>query len=106
MEVCKFRNTSKSRVGLYFMTFLAMIGSFSTYEVAKGIVAKINGLDTQKILNRLDNLESSMASSMPVLKEENGQKFYQFIDGQRAYIEINGRPAWEYTTNTVQLENK
>ena len=91
VEQCRFRNTSISRGGLYLMVFCALIGGREGLHRIKEVKSQVG------------NLEQSVKSiqvNMPVLRQENGQRFYE-INGTRAYVEIDGKPAESYSTNGV-----
>ncbi len=78
------------RTGLYIMMVATMLSSCSTHFRTVDMEKKINGL------------EEKMEDAKPTLKEENGQKFY-VLNGQRAYIEVDGRIPMYYSTNFHKL---
>ena len=78
------------RTGLYIMVFLAMMYGCNVDDRTRDIKKKVNGL------------EQKMEDAKPTLREEKGQKFYE-INGQRAYIEVDGRIPMYYSTNFHKL---
>lgn len=58
---------------------------------------------TRKIENKVNSLEASVQANKPSFKIEDGNTFYE-INGQRAYLFINGKSASLYDTNTISFE--
>ena len=77
----KERPLSIERTGLYIMMGIAMLGSMKSCIV------------TQKILDNYQKAPQKQVEN--VFGQEAPERFYE-LNGQRAYLEIDGKPVEQY----------
>lgn len=89
-----------SREGLYIMVFCSMMASCQTCSSVDGVEGRLES-KLNNVNGRLDSL-----SKQYQFQERNvlgnpkiSEKFYE-INGQRFYLEIDGKPVEEYFRNS------
>lgn len=84
------------RVGLYLMMIVTMFASCNTETMVGNLKGKIT------------ELEQQMTQSTPALQKEvinNRTNLFYEIAGERAYIQIDGRPAESYVSSPLRIKD-